>query len=90
MTKTIHSRQSQYVRETLIELRVTAGLTQRQLAAKLNREHSFVGRVDLGERRVDIVELFWICKACGANPAAVARKLMKHFEKIQSGQDGSA
>lgn len=84
MKKTIHSLQGQHVRETLVKLRENAGLTQRQLARKLRREHSLISRLELGERRVDVVEFFWICRACGADPARTASSLMRQFAKIQA------
>jgi predicted transcriptional regulator len=81
--KTIHSKQSERVREALVKLRQNACLTQRQLARKLRREHSLISRLELGERRVDVVEFFWICQACGADPARTATTLMRQFAKIQ-------
>jgi len=84
MNKTIYSQQSQRVCETLVKLREGAGLTQRQLARKLRREHSLISRLELGERRVDIVEFFWICLACGADPAITVSGLMRQFAKIQA------
>ena len=84
MIKTIHSQQGEHVREALVKLRESAGLTQRQLARKLRREHSLISRLELGERRVDVVELFWICQACGADPVRTASTLMRQFAKIQS------
>jgi hypothetical protein len=83
MDKTIYSRQSQAVREIIVELRKKAGLTQRELAKRLKREHSLIGRLDLGERRLDIIELFWVCKACGANPDTVARRMMRKLEETE-------
>lgn len=84
MNKTIYSQQSQCVHDLIVELRTNAGLTQRELAHKLKREHSLVGRLELGERRLDIVELFWLAKACGAKPEVVAGRLMRKLEAIES------
>ena len=84
MNKTIHSRQSECVHKTLIAVRKKAGLTQRQLAAKLERERSFVGRLELGERRVDMVEFFWLCQACGSDPAKEAAALMRRLNAVQN------
>lgn len=56
------------LRKKLVAWRQAAGLTQRQLAKKLRREHSFVARIEQGERRVDIVEAYWIAKKCGLKP----------------------
>ncbi len=84
MNKTIYSRQSECVREMLVALRTEARLTQRQLAAKLDRERSLVGRLELGERRLDMVEFFWFCRACEADPAKEAARLMRRLGALQS------
>jgi len=41
----------------LIEARRQAGLTQVEVAKRLGRAHSFISKCELGERRVDFVEL---------------------------------
>ena len=66
----------------LAELRKKAGMSQRELAGKLGREYSFVAHCELGERRVDLAEFYWICKACGATPHREAAELMKAFDEI--------
>lgn len=82
MQKTIYSEQSKIVGNTLKEIRERAGLTQRELCRLLEREHSFVSKYELGERRIDMAEFYWICKACGANPETEARKIMKAFASV--------
>jgi transcriptional regulator with XRE-family HTH domain len=84
MKKTIHSRHGECVRKRLVALRGKAGLTQRQLAEKLGRERSLVGRLELGERRIDMVEFFWLCRACEADPVEEAKRLMREFEAVQT------
>lgn len=81
MEKSTFSPLYEMLRERLVQMRTSAGLTQRQLAKKLGREHSFVGRIELGERRLDLVEFFWVCHACGQDAAKVARELMTEFAK---------
>lgn len=39
----------------------------RQLAALLEVPHSFVGKVEQGERRLDVVEFLEYCDALGAS-----------------------
>jgi len=41
----------------LIEARKEAGLTQVEVAKRLGKAHSFISKCELGERRVDFVEL---------------------------------
>lgn len=77
MTSTVHSAQSRVFCEHIRHLRVEAGMTQRDLAAALGREHGMVARIELGERRVDLVEAFWLFKALGVSPEREAAKLMK-------------
>lgn len=67
---------------SLVELRKQAGLTQRQLAAALGREQNFVGRVETGQRRVDLIEFLWICRACGADPEAEMIRLLRSLDGL--------
>ena len=83
MRKTIYSKQSEYLCEMLVAMREKAGVTQRQLAQKLGREHNMVGRLELGERRLDVIEFYWLCKACGANPEKTAAELMRRLAAIE-------
>lgn len=55
----------------LSTLRVEAELTQRGLAARLRRPHSYVYKVEHGERRIDPIEFAAWCRACGADAPAV-------------------
>ena len=41
----------------LVEARRDAGLTQVEVANRLGKAHSFLSKCELGERRVDFVEL---------------------------------
>jgi transcriptional regulator with XRE-family HTH domain len=77
--KSTFTWQYDLVREKLIEMRKNAKLSQRALAAKLGRERSFVARIELAERRLDLVEFSWVCKACGVEPAAAGMELLKRF-----------
>ncbi len=60
----------------LREARTLAGMTQRDLAARLTRPPSFVWKIEAAERRVDAVELLRWCRACDADPMAVFRRLV--------------
>ena len=46
----------------LIEARKQAGLTQVEVAKQLGKAHSFISKCELGERRVDFVELQQLAK----------------------------
>ena len=54
-----HAYQRAYKEFTkrLVAARKNAGLTQVQVARRLGRSHTYVSKCELGERRVDFVEL---------------------------------
>jgi transcriptional regulator with XRE-family HTH domain len=51
--------------ELLKQVRTDAGLRQVDLAKKLHQPQSFVSKYESGERRLDLLELNQVCKACG-------------------------
>lgn len=63
MAGTVHTQAYKDVPTALIEARRQAGLSQAKLAAKLNKPASIVGKYELGERRLDIVEFLVVLKA---------------------------
>jgi transcriptional regulator with XRE-family HTH domain len=44
------------------------GLTMRDLAEKLEAPHSFVGKTEQGERRLDVIEYIQYCEALNVSP----------------------
>lgn len=82
MKKTLFSKHGKVICQKLVDIRKKAGLTQRVLAKKLNRAPSLVAHYELGERRIDMAEFYWICKACGASSHKEASSLMKAFDRI--------
>ncbi len=57
------------LQQMLRDMRVAAGLLQSELAERIDADQSFVSRFERGERRLDLVELEAICKACGVRLA---------------------
>ncbi|MGA2814666.1 MAG: helix-turn-helix transcriptional regulator [Candidatus Acidiferrum sp.] len=53
----------------LVQARKDAGLTQAEVAKKLKKAHSFISKCELGERRVDFVELQQLASIYGKNLA---------------------
>jgi transcriptional regulator with XRE-family HTH domain len=49
-------------RERLIRARKDAGLTQGEVNERMGKPHSFISKCELGERRVDFVELQILAK----------------------------
>lgn len=66
----------------LRELRMCAGLTQRDLARILGVSPSWVAKVELGERRLDVMETVRMAEAIHACPRTV---LDEWISEIRSG-----
>jgi transcriptional regulator with XRE-family HTH domain len=65
----------------LAEIRVQAGVTQDELATRLQKPQSFVSSYERGQRRVDLLEFLAIVQALGQEPreafALVVRALIR-------------
>jgi transcriptional regulator with XRE-family HTH domain len=61
----------------LVEIREAAGVTQRELARRIGRAHSYIGRIETGTRRLDLPEFIEWCEALGADPVAVMRRIKR-------------
>jgi transcriptional regulator with XRE-family HTH domain len=60
----------------MVVARHAAGLTQRQLAAKLKRSNSFVWKFEAGERQLNVLEFIEIARVLGVK----ASNLMTQIE----------
>ena len=60
----------------LVKLRKEAGLSQAELAKQLGKPPSFVGKYELGERRLDIIETMIVVERLGLS-----------FEEFWKGSD---
>jgi transcriptional regulator with XRE-family HTH domain len=77
MAKAQHAHRYRPLPGLLRQLREGAGLTQRELAARLRTSHVFVHKSEVGERRVDLAEFVDWCLACGADPQEALRTFRK-------------
>jgi len=59
---TVHTEAYTKLLEALVKVRHEANLSQAQLAQKLGKPPSFVGKYELGERRLDVIELLLILR----------------------------
>jgi transcriptional regulator with XRE-family HTH domain len=55
--KALHTTRYRAFLARLRQARVDAGLTQEEVAARLGRPQTWVSKCELGERRVDFVEI---------------------------------
>ena len=77
LRKTLRTQGHRQLIALLVSAREGADLTQRDLAARLKRPHSVVGRIEAGERRVDVVEFIEIARALDVDPRQLFGKLIE-------------
>jgi len=86
MEKSTHTVEYAALRAQLRAARESAGLSQRGLATRLQVPHSWIAKVENGERRIDLVEFGWFIAACESDPVQVAQKLLQHIKVRQARQ----
>ena len=59
----------------LVEARNAAGLTQRDLAARIGRPYTVIANIERGERQIDVVEFVAIARALGLGEAELMVRL---------------
>lgn len=74
-SKTLRSREHRSLCAVLVASRREAGLTQAQLAERLGKPPSFVAKIEIGDRRLDVVEFTAVAKALKLGP----RKMYDRF-----------
>ena len=75
MEKSIYSEEYRRLCAVLRELRLAAGLTQIQVAARLDVPQSFVSKYEAGERRLDVIELRYVAEALGTSLSTILERL---------------
>ena len=75
MEKSIYSEQYQGLCTLLRQLRQEAGLTQVDVAQRLDVPQSFVSKYESGERRLDVIELRHVAEAIGTTLEIVISRL---------------
>ena len=81
MPKTIFSGENQAVVQVLRDARISAGLTQAQLAARLGRDQSHVSLVEGSQRRLDVVEFLQFGWALGVDPLDLLGRIVAVIEQ---------
>ncbi|TEU25169.1 helix-turn-helix domain-containing protein [Alkanindiges illinoisensis] len=77
----IHSPQHKWLREYFVQRRKELGLSQRAFAVRLNVVYSFVGKIETGDRRLDMFEFINYCEALEVDPIKVIEEIRNNFYK---------
>ncbi|MDY4594367.1 MAG: helix-turn-helix transcriptional regulator [[Pasteurella] aerogenes] len=77
----IYSEQQVWLRERFINRRQELGLSQRALAEKMDVVYSLIGKIETGDRRLDVLEFIQYCQALELNPQKVIQDLENLLNK---------
>ncbi len=80
MRDTLRSPRQIKLRKLLRDLREKGGLTQADVAARLDKPQSFVAKYEGGERRLSAIEFVDVARALGLDPVAALRQLLKSID----------
>jgi transcriptional regulator with XRE-family HTH domain len=77
LPKSIYTDRHRKLCELLKTQRKAAGLTQTVVAKRLSKPPSYVAKYELGDRRLDVLELIDVAAAIGFDPCKLIRALVK-------------
>jgi transcriptional regulator with XRE-family HTH domain len=83
MRKTIHSPEYLSLLKWLRAQRKQQGITMRELGERLGVIHSWVGKIEQGERRLDIVEYLRVCNALQIDAHEGLNLIQKKISKTE-------
>ncbi|WP_245254358.1 helix-turn-helix domain-containing protein [Paraburkholderia sp. LEh10] len=58
-----------------VSARKASVLSQAELALRLGRPQSYIAKIEIGERRIDVVEFLKLALILGVSPASVLENL---------------
>lgn len=83
MATTLRDPRYRAIVARLIAMRKAAGLNQRQLAERLEKTQSYVAKVELHERRLDIVQLVEWLRALEEDEKSFFVEMLKDIPKAK-------
>jgi transcriptional regulator with XRE-family HTH domain len=76
----VHSANQVWLREVFIARRQELGLSQRALAEKIGVIYSLIGKIETGDRRLDVVEFILYCQALELDARLIIQQLSENME----------
>lgn len=81
MPKTIFGGEHRHLVEVLTEARQKSGMTQAELARKVEKDQTFISIIERGQRRVDVLEFVALARAMGADPKQLFTEVLKRLSR---------
>jgi len=69
--------------QLLVQERLSAALTQRDLAERLKKPRSYVSKIEVCERRIDVMELIHYLRALKKNPVKFVKLALAIVERAE-------
>lgn len=83
----VHDEHYRFLREELIRARLEAGITQSELASRIDRSKSHLCCIERGHRRLDMLEFYLLSKGIGVRPVDLFSRIADRLEREQCGSD---
>jgi len=77
MSRTLDARRHEALRAFLVERRKIANLRQVDLAKRLGRTQSHVSNIEIGQKRIALIELIEWAEAIGFDPEEAITEIAK-------------
>lgn len=86
MSNSLYSKEYGLLVQLLRELRRMLGVTQMQLASRLEKTQAYVSKCERCERRLDFMELIDFCEALDVDPRYLIDQYFKRRAMLRDGR----
>lgn len=84
MTASINTKEMQALTQWLKQMRENQQLSMRALAERMDKPHSYIQKVEQGERRLDVVEYVWYCRTLGVSPQTGLDLIQQAIQQVHN------
>lgn len=81
MAKSPHSPEYEHLRTMLRDARKKKKITQAEIAERLGKPQSYVAKYEIGERRLDLIELLAVLEILDIKPAVFVSNLQRRIRE---------
>ena len=71
----------------IVDLRDAAGVSQRELARRIDRSNSHVSMIENGQRRLELLEFYLIARAIGVEPSRLFETVSAVLDRVRAEPD---
>ena len=75
--KALRSPRHRALCAAMVAARKAAGLSQHELAVRLKTSQTVIARIEIGERRIDVIEFIDLARTLRIDPREVLAQLMR-------------